>query len=428
MLVWRNCVRIAIFGLGYVGVTAAACLSREGHEVLGIDPNELKVANINAGRSPIAEPGVEELIASAVKAGRIRATTDSAESLNDCAMAIVCVGTPSAADGSHNMNYIAEVSRQVAIASRDRKGEPLTVVYRSTVRPGTLEELVMPIMQESLEDADSKIELVYNPEFLRESVAVSDFFNPPKIVVGTRDGNPCKNVDEMNAGLNAPVFYTRYRVAEFTKFVDNTFHAVKVAFANEIGRVATSLEIDPQLVHKIFIADTKMNISPYYLRPGGAYGGSCLPKDVRALQYVSRDVGQHVYLIDSLIRTNEAHKQFLFEKCTKNLMPGSKVLMIGIAFKPDSDDLRESPNIDLARKLLQSGYDLAIYDPDVEPSKLLGQNLGYAFSNLPKLRKLLISQGEMESRSFDLVIDTRSWAGKFSLNSSNIVDVNKLSL
>ena len=420
-------MKIAIFGLGYVGMTAAACLSREGHEIVGVDANEEKVAIVNSGRSPVTEPGLNELVAVAVKSGRMFATTDGTPLIASCSMAIVCVGTPSLPDGAHNMNFIQEVSRQIAGMIEPERREPLTVVYRSTIRPGTMEELIQPIFRQALGNYPDRVELVYNPEFLRESVAVKDYFNPPKIVIGTSDGLPCKNLDLVNANLSAPVFYTRYREAEITKFVDNSFHAVKVTFANEIGRICEQLCIDAAKVHEIFISDTKLNVSPYYLRPGGPFGGSCLPKDVRALQCIAADTGAHTYLLDSLIRSNDAHKHFLFDHCAAGLPRGAKVLMIGLSFKANSDDLRESPNIDIARKFLQAGYSLSIYDPHVEPSRLLGQNLGYAFSTLPMLERLLVSKQQMESTSYDLIVDTRGWASKFVLKADRVVDVNVLS-
>ena len=252
------------------------------------------------------------------------------------------------------MSFIVEVSHQIAELVSPNRATPLTIVFRSTMRPGTIEELVLPIFENALRDRMDLVELVYNPEFLRKSVAIQDFFNPPKIVIGTKDGERCAALDELNAGIEAPVFYTTYRAAEMTKFVDNTFHAVKIAFANEVGRVCDKLGISAATVHKIFISDTKLNISPYYLRPGGAFGGSCLPKDVRALQYIASDVGAHTHLVDSLLRSNDAHKNFLFENCLKAVPAGGRVLMLGLAFKENSDDLRESPNIDLARKFLQS--------------------------------------------------------------------------
>jgi GDP-mannose 6-dehydrogenase len=419
-------MKIAVFGMGYVGTTAAACLAHVGYEVLGVDINEEKVAEINAGQSPIAEPGLGEMIRSAVEQNKLRATVNPATEVGSVSVALVCVGTPSSSDGSHNMGFIAEVSRQIAsLIDPDRK-DPLTVVYRSTFRPGTMDELVLPIFRQAVGENSKSFELVYNPEFLRESVAIDDYFNPPKIVIGTHDGKHCKNLDQLYAEIKAPVFYTRFREAEMTKFVDNTFHAVKIAFANEIGRVCRQLDIDTAKVHEIFVSDTKLNISPQYLRPGGAFGGSCLPKDVRALQQISSDVGAHTHLIHSLLQTNEAHKHFLFHLCAQDLAPGSRVLMIGLAFKANSDDLRESPNIDLARKLLHKGYELSIFDPHVEPARLLGQNLGYAYANLPSISKLLISREQMEGSCYDLVIDTRGWASQYSLKTKRVLDLNRL--
>lgn len=419
-------MKIAVFGMGYVGTTAAACLAKVGYEVLGVDVSEEKVAEINAGESPIAEPGLGELIRSAVDNKLLRATTKPGAEMNSISVAMVCVGTPSSSDGSHNMGFIAEVSRQIASLIDPNRKDQLTVVYRSTFRPGTMDELVLPIFKQAIGNSSEAFELVYNPEFLRESVAINDYFNPPKIVIGTHDGSPCKNLDLLYGCINAPVFYTKFREAEMTKFVDNTFHAVKIAFANEIGRVCRQLDIDTSKVHEIFVSDTKLNISPYYLRPGGAFGGSCLPKDVRALQQISSDVGAHTHLIDSLLRTNEAHKHFLFDLCAGYLSAGAKVLMIGLAFKANSDDLRESPNIDLARKLLQKGYKLSIYDPHVEPTRLLGQNLGYAYANLPSISKLLISREQMEGSCYDLAIDMRGWASQLPLKADRILDLNRL--
>lgn len=420
-------MKIAIFGMGYVGTTAAACLAHLGYDVLGVDTNEEKVGKINSGESPIVEPGLGDLVRSAVDNKRLRATTNIvATELDSASVAIVCVGTPSAPDGSHNMGFIAEVSRQIASLINSNRKDRLTVVYRSTFRPGTMDELVLPIFRQSVGDTSEAFELVYNPEFLRESVAIDDYFNPPKIVIGTREGAHCKNLDALYANINAPIFYTRFREAEMTKFVDNTFHAVKIAFANEIGRVCRQLDIDTSKVHEIFVSDTKLNISPQYLRPGGAFGGSCLPKDVRALQQISSDVGAHTHLIDSLMRSNEAHKHYLFDLCVHDLDPSSNVLMLGLAFKANSDDLRESPNIDLARKLLQKGFALSIFDPEVEPARLLGQNLGYAYANLPSINKLLISREQLESSCYDLVIDTRNWAKQYSIKSKRNLDLSRL--
>lgn len=419
-------MKIAIFGLGYVGLTAAGCLAHDGHEILGIDVNAGKVSQINSGVTPIAEPGLDRLIADAVAERRLSAVHAVGDHLDDCDMAIVCVGTPSAPDGSHNMSYIAEVSRQIARAVRRDRDKPLTVVYRSTIRPGTLDEMVEPIFRSVLQDAIGAVELVYNPEFLRESVAVKDFFAPPKIVIGTRDGQRSANMDAMNANLKAPVFYTRFREAEFTKFVDNTFHALKVSFANEIGRVCIDLGISAAKVHEIFVSDTKLNVSPYYLRPGGAFGGSCLPKDVRALQYIATDIGMAVPVIDNIIRSNDAHKHFLFTYATRDLKPGAKVLMVGLAFKADSDDLRESPSLDLARKLLQAGYALSIYDDTLDPTKLVGQNLGYGYSHLPSMASLLVSREAAERGGYDRIIDTNGRAASLTTGGCEVVQLDRL--
>ena len=420
-------MRIAIYGLGYVGLTGAICLASDGHDMLGVDVSEEKVRRIAAGSSPIKEPGLDKMLAEALANGRLRCTTDPIEPIRSCDMAIVCVGTPSAPDGAHNMRDIAEVTRQIANAVNSvGRTDRLTVVYRSTIRPGTIDGLILPIFNSALGSATDLIELVYNPEFLREATAVQDFFNPPKVVVGTHDGLPSARVEEMNKTLKAPTFTVGFREAEFTKFVDNSFHALKVAYANEIGRLCVSLGIDAKVVHKIFVSDTKLNISPYYLRPGGPFGGSCLPKDVRALQHISNDVGANTHVIDALMRSNEAHKHFLFTRAVNGLKPGARILMLGLAFKSDTDDLRESPNIDLARKLIQAGYAVSIYDPSLKPQHLIGQNLGYAFSHLPRLTELLVGREVAEGESFDLVIDTNGRSGALSLKCGNVVDFHAL--
>lgn len=411
-------MKIVVFGLGYVGFTAACCLAHEGHSVVGIDVSEKKVRAILDGKSPIIEPGVDEMLTEGLANGRITAVSAIGDHLDDADVAIVCVGTPSGVDGAHDMGYIADVSRQIAQALKADRPQPLTVVYRSTVRPGTIEELISPIFRAALGDqADASAELVYNPEFLRESSAVKDYFAPPKIVIGTHDGSPNANMDAINANIEAPRFNVGYREAEFTKFVDNSWHAVKVAFANEIGRVCLQLGISATQVHQIFVSDTKLNISPYYTRPGGAFGGSCLPKDVRALQYIAADVGANTHLIDSLLRSNEAHKHRLYEYAVEGLTPGDKVLLAGLAFKAGTDDLRESPNVDLARKLLSAGFDVDIFDPGIDADKLVGANLGYAFSKLPILERILVTGDVARSTAYARVITTNATAEMLNLPS-----------
>jgi GDP-mannose 6-dehydrogenase len=420
-------MRIAVFGLGYVGLTSAVCLSGQGHDVLGVDINGDKIRDIMSGRAPFFEPGVDEGLRRALKEGRLTCTiAPDWDMMSRCDLAFVCVGTPGGPDGSHNMAFVANVTRQIAEAVDPKRSVPLPVVYRSTFRPGTMEGLVAPIFAAVLGDWQTAVEPVYNPEFLRESVAMADFLNPPKIVVGTRDGTPCRLLDELNDSATARVFYTHYREAEFTKFVDNTFHATKITFANEIGRTCLNLGIDPKVVHDIFVSDTKLNISADYLRPGGPFGGSCLPKDIRALQHIGADVGAGLHMVDALLRSNEAHKHFLFEHCTHGLARRANILMLGLAFKRDSDDLRESPYVDLARKLLQAEFKVSVYDPTLDPRKLIGQNLGYAFMHLPTFGSLLVDRTTVETQRYDLVIDTNGTADTVPLRQAPIKDVSRL--
>ena len=420
-------MKVAVLGLGYVGCTAIACIAAQGHTVIGVDVSEAKVDMIRRGVSPIKEPGIDEMLAKGVAEGRISASATVASALDDCDLAIVCVGTPSGVDGSHNMSYIVQVTRQIAGAVTTGRSRPLTVAYRSTMRPGTMDLMIRPIFQSVLgADADRLIELVYNPEFLREATAVDDYFHPPKIVIGTATGKASEAMETLHHGIEAPVFVVPFREAEITKFVDNTWHAVKVAFANEIGRVCQSLDISARSVHDIFVSDTKLNSSPYYMRPGGAFGGSCLPKDVRALQYISADLGANTPLVDSLLRSNEAHKHYQFTRLAAELKPGSRVLLVGLAFKAATDDLRESPAVDIARKLLDAGHQLDIYDPGLTPDKLVGQNLGYAYAYLPTIDSLLVDKERAESTEYALVVATNRLIAALTVQADVVVDISSI--
>lgn len=420
-------MKIAIFGLGYVGSTAAGCIASQGHSVIGVDVAQAKVDALNAGRAPVYEPGLDDLIAKAHAEGRIEAVTELNGELDDCDIAIVCVGTPSGVDGAHNMSFIAQVTRNIAEALKPGRTKPLTLAYRSTMRPGSCENIIWPIIENALGDAAADtVDLVYNPEFLREASAIEDYFNPPKIVIGTLGGKPSVNMRLLHEGIDAPVFEVGLREAEITKFVDNSWHAVKVAFANEIGRVCQNLDISARAVHEIFVSDTKLNISPYYMRPGGAFGGSCLPKDVRALQYIAADTGSATHLVDSLIRSNEAHKHHQFQKAVEGLEPGAKVLLVGLAFKVETDDLRESPAVDMARKLLEAGYELEIYDPQIEPDNLVGQNLGYAYAWLPRIDGLLVDKARAESGAHARVIATNRLVKDLAIDEARLVDVSTI--
>lgn len=420
-------MKVVIFGLGYVGCTAVACIGSTGHDVVGIDPSLEKVAAITAGRSPISEPGLDDMLMATLADGRLVASRTIDNHLVGADIAIVCVGTPSGHDGAHNMSYIAQVTRQIAEAVSTDRATPLTVAYRSTMRPGSIDQIIAPIFRAQLGDrVDRVVELVYNPEFLREATAVEDYFNPPKIVVGTQSGRPSVPMEALHEGIQAPTFHVGIREAEFTKFVDNTWHAIKVAFANEVGRVCQQLDISARQVHEIFVSDTKLNISAYYTRPGGAFGGSCLPKDVRALQHIAADTGANTHLIDALIRSNEAHKHHQFSRVVRDLPAGAKVLVVGLAFKADTDDLRESPAVDLTRKLLDAGFGVSVYDPALTPKDLIGQNLGYAYAHLPTIDTLLVDKTRAETGGWDLVIATNRLIKTLSLGDANTVDLSAI--
>jgi GDP-mannose 6-dehydrogenase len=420
-------LKVVVFGLGYVGCTAIACIGSQGHSVVGVDISAAKVDLIERGISPIKEPGIETMLRDVHADGRLTATVAIGDALDNCDIAIVCVGTPSGPDGSHNMSHIAQVTQQIAVAVKADRATPLTVAYRSTMRPGSTEQIIAQIFRSFLgDDYESAVELVYNPEFLREATAIDDYFNPPKIVMGTADGRPSQAMDALHAGIDAPVFNVAFREAEITKFVDNSWHAVKVAFANEVGRVCQSLDISARQIHEIFVSDTKLNISPYYTRPGAAFGGSCLPKDVRALQHIAADTGANTHLVDSLIRSNEAHKHFQFIRLSQDLPAEARVLIVGLAFKLGTDDLRESPAVDIARKLLDAGHRVDIYDPALTPDQLVGQNLGYAYLYLPTIDTLLVDKLTAESGDYDLVVATNKLVNSLTLKSTNVIDVSAI--
>jgi GDP-mannose 6-dehydrogenase len=421
-------MRIAVFGLGYVGLTTAVCLARSGHHVIGIDINGEKVAKANRAISPIVEPGLEDMLRWAIEAERFRAyhSIDGQETSYD--IVIVCVGTPSSADGSHSMDAVIGVTRQIATLIAEEPAHDPTVVYRSTFRPGTMDELILPIFRSILGIRRiAAVDLFYNPEFMRESNAINDYFNPPKIVIGSHEGKQSPALNSLYAGFAATAFYTTYREAELTKLVDNSWHALKVAYANEIGRICIHLGVSARIIHEIFVSDTKLNISASYLRPGGAFGGSCLPKDLRALQHVSADLGANTAVIDAVNRSNDAHKHFLFQHCIGDLSPPARVLLIGLAFKAGTDDLRESPAVDLARKMLTAGFELSVYDPTIDATNLVGQNLGYAVVHLPNLAGLLVSEATSQATEYDLVIDTAGNAGHLKLTARRIVSIDALS-
>jgi GDP-mannose 6-dehydrogenase len=380
-------LRLSVFGLGYVGCVSAACLASRGHTVIGVDANPQKTAFIGAGRTPIVEERIGELIADVVAAGQLQVNDDPAAAVADTDISIVCVGTPSGAGGGLSTEYLERASEQIgaALATKDTWH---VVVYRSTMIPGTCENLLIPLLEKaSGKTVGVDFGVCLNPEFLREGTSVRDFLDPPKTVVGESDERSGALVTSLYDGLPGPRFRVPIAVAEMTKYVDNSFHALKVTFANEIGAVCAAVGLDAHAVMDVFLADTKLNISPAYLRPGFAFGGSCLPKDVRALTHTARRHDVDMPVLSNVLVSNETHLRRAVELITSR--GRRKVGIFGLSFKTGTDDLRESPLVELAERLVGKGYDLRIYDPDVALSRLVGANRAYLAERLPHISELL---------------------------------------
>jgi len=385
-------MKVIICGLGYVGVTAAACLIKDGHHVVGVDVNEVKVADVGAGRSPVSEPGVGQLLAQGVSEDRLETATSAADHLATSDIVLICVGTPSDASGNLELGYIMAVTQEIGetLAAMPIREEAPLIVFRSTMPPGTMENKIIPTLTELAGAPGERYEIAFNPEFLRESTAIEDYYAPAKIVIGEREPGISQELRGLYAGIDAPIFEMPFTAAEMVKLTDNSFHALKVAFGNEIGRLALDLSVDPQHVIDAFLADTRLNISPAYFRPGGPFGGSCLPKDLRAVNALASSRGIQIPVIASALPSNAAHKTFLAERVMSEAAPGTTILLLGLSFKSDTDDLRESPLIDLAETLLGKGYDLRIYDPDLKGRTLVGANLRFVEEHLPHLSRLLV--------------------------------------
>jgi GDP-mannose 6-dehydrogenase len=385
-------VRVAVFGLGYVGCVSAACLARRGHDVIGVDTNPTKVDAIAGGRSPVLEPGLRELVERVHAEGRLRATTDAAQAVSASDVSLVCVGTPSAPNGSLSLDAIERVMS--AIGSALPAAQPAhTVVIRSTVLPGTTENVVIPLLEQTSGlAAATDFRVVVNPEFLREGSALDDFDDPPKTVIGEHRPGAGDDVARLYEDLSAPLFRVRLRVAEAAKYVDNAFHALKIGFANEIGAFCKALDVDSHEVIEPFVADRKLNISEAYLRPGFAFGGSCLPKDLRALLYAARRADLELPLLESVLPSNQRHLRRTIDVILA--LGKRRVGMLGLAFKPGIDDLRESPLVDLAETLIGKGYDVRIHDEAVAVSHLVGANREYIDEHLPHLADLMVETVE----------------------------------
>lgn len=380
-------MRISIFGMGYVGAVCAACLADRGHTVIGVDIAQTKVDLINRGESPIVEPGLEDLLQHGVNTGRIRATSDTLDAVLNSDISMICVGTPSKKNGDLDLHFVQAVVAEIGTAMRN-KPERHTVVLRSTVLPGTIREVVLPMLEDtSMKRAGRDFGLAVNPEFLRESTAIADYNEPPMTVIGEWDEASGDLLAELYASLSAPLIRKPIEVAEMVKYTCNVWHATKIAFANEIGNIAKELGVDGREVMEVMCQDHKLNLSSYYLKPGYAFGGSCLPKDVRALNFRATQVDAQHPLIGSLMVSNEMHVKRAFDLVAS--FGDRRIGMLGLSFKAQTDDLRESPLVELAEMLIGKGYELTIFDENIEYARVHGANREYITSKIPHISSLL---------------------------------------
>jgi GDP-mannose 6-dehydrogenase len=377
-------MKINVFGMGYVGCVSASCLANGGHEVTGIDIDKMKVKNINRGKSPIIEPHLEETIKRAIGLNKLRATEDHVRHAD---VSIVCVGTPSSENGSLELGYILRVIDQIGDYLKRTKSYHV-VSIRSTVLPGTVEEVIIPLLERrATKRAGADFGVCMNPEFMREGTSLSDYYRPPFTVIGQLDQRSGDRVAQLYKEVEAPLIRTSIRVAETVKYVCNAFHALKICFANEIGNLCKKLNVDSHEVMDIFCRDAKLNLSSYYLKPGFAFGGSCLPKDLRALLYKVRESDLEAPVLDSILRSNERQIDVAYKLIKET--GKKKIGIIGLSFKPNSDDLRESPIVELAERLIGKGYSVTIYDREVSLSKIIGSNKRYIQKVIPHISSLM---------------------------------------
>lgn len=382
-------MKISIFGLGYVGTVSAGCLATDGHSVIGVDPNKTKVDLINQGISPIVEKDIGEMIAAAAKNNILRATLDVRDAVINSDISMVCVGTPSQLNGNLDLSHVRKVCEQIGAALKEKSAFHV-VVARSTMLPGSMRTVVIPALESySGKKAGVDFGVCNNPEFLREGTAVFDYYNPPKTVIGETDSKAGELLMQLYAKMTAPLIRTEVETAEMAKYADNTWHAVKVAFANEIGNLCKAEGIDGHKVMEIFCQDTKLNLSPYYMKPGFAFGGSCLPKDVRALMYKGKSLDMDLPLINAILPSNQRQ----IEKGIKMIVEkgNKKVGILGFSFKAGTDDLRESPLVEVIEFLIGKGYELKLYDKNVNLAALTGANQDYILNHIPHISRLMAS-------------------------------------
>jgi GDP-mannose 6-dehydrogenase len=383
-------LRISVFGLGYVGTVSAGCLAHDGHDVLGVDPVPAKVEIINKGASPIIEAEIGEIVADTVAKGKLRATGEPFEAVAATELSFVCVGTPSQANGNLDLRYIRRICEEIGSALK-QKTAGHTVVIRSTILPGTMENIVIPVLEEfSGKKAGKDFGVCHNPEFLREGSAVKDFHAPPKTVIGELNQESGNLLCQLYAKLDAPLIRTDLKTAEMVKYVDNSWHALKIGFANEIGDLCKVLGVDGHDVMDIFCQDRKLNISSAYLLPGFAFGGSCLPKDLRALAYTAKMRDLELPILTSILPSNEMQVNRGLDLIMRKGQ--RKIGVLGFSFKAGTDDLRESPVIEVIERLLGKGYDLRIYDKNVNLASLVGANRDFILNRIPHISRLMVDR------------------------------------
>ncbi len=395
-------MKIAVFGLGYVGCVTGACLAKMGHTVEGVDVSRAKVRLLNAGHSPVQEKGLEALVGRMAAEGRLHATLDPAEALRRADVSLVTVGTPSRRDGSVNLDHVRAALTGIGRELRSSRKFHVVVV-RSTIPPGTTENLVIPTLERaSRRKAGRDFGVSFHPEFLREGSSIHDFFHPPKTVLGAGEARSLRPLVGLWREIQAPLFLTSFRTAEIVKYADNAFHALKVSFANEIGTLAKNFGIDGREVMRIFAADTKLNISPLYLRPGFAFGGPCLPKDVRALGRMARQARLHLPLVENLLLSNARHLERAVELALA--AKKKKIGVLGLVFKADTDDLRESPACALVKALVAARRQVQVYDPRVQLDRLLGANRAFLKKELPDLGGRMVASLPELIRKNDVIV------------------------
>jgi len=402
-------MKVAVFGLGYVGTVTAAVLASSGHEVWGVDVDPSKVATIMSGRSTVVEPGLEQMVAATVTSGSLRATTDLVSAVDGASVSLVCVGTPSSATGGADLRYVLRVVDDIASALANGGSAPRghhAIVIRSTVPPGTIDEQIAPLVARRVGEASVTIGTAMCPEFLREGTAIADFYDAPFTVVGTGDRVVADSLLELFGFLTSPVQVVPTREAEALKYACNAFHAVKVSFANEVGRLFRLLDVDARRVMDLFCQDTKLNISPSYLKPGFAFGGSCLPKDLRSMLHLARVNSIDLPLLGGALATNVLSVSDVVNRVLAT--DARSVALLGLSFKVGSDDLRESPYVEVAETLVGKGFDLRIYDSVVEADRLIGANRQYVTARLPHLGRLVTRSPQEALAGADLALVSTS--------------------